>query len=124
MGTDRRVQESGQYPFFFSDAEKFFQGPEPFSSFDASTHQVTRNADALLSKRSEAVIYRKNLYTWEQALRLVASAGVAGLALFGMQGGLLAYAIIAGAVGFAITGIFGWCPMCAMVGRKLKTEGE
>jgi DUF2892 family protein len=39
--------------------------------------------------------------------------------LVGLPAGLLGYAIAAGGVIAILTGFFGFCPMCAMVGRKL-----
>jgi hypothetical protein len=30
--------------------------------------------------------------------------------------------IMVSAMGFSITGFVGWCPMCALVGRKLEME--
>jgi Protein of unknown function (DUF2892) len=70
------------------------------------------------------MFYRKNLYTWEQGLRVVVSVVVAAYGLYAYPSSMLGYAIVAGAVGFAMTGVVGWCPMCAMVGRKINTAGE
>lgn len=67
------------------------------------------------------MFYRKNIYGWEQVLRVAVSAGVVAFA--GMKlNGVVSIAVIASAVGFAITGFVGWCPACAMVGRRLKTK--
>ena len=63
------------------------------------------------------MFYRKNLIAWEQMLRVLA-----GLALVG--GGLIylpgwpGYLLAASGAFLAITGVFGYCPACAMVGRK------
>jgi Protein of unknown function (DUF2892) len=70
------------------------------------------------------MFYRKNLYTWEQALRIIVSLGAAAYGLYAYPASLLGYGIVVGAVVFALTGVVGWCPMCAMVGRKIKTAGE
>lgn len=62
--------------------------------------------------------YAKNLPIWERALRLALSAIV-------VVGALLALAppwswVVAGsALGFAVTGLVGFCPACAMLGRRL-----
>ena len=60
------------------------------------------------------MLYRKNLPGWERAMRVIGGVVmiVYGLATAGylMAG--------AGAVVIA-TGFFGFCPMCAMVGRRL-----
>ena len=61
--------------------------------------------------------YRKNLFAWEQWTRIV--AGIAMIA-----GGLLylpgwpGYAVAISGIALAVTGVFGWCPACAMIGRK------
>ena len=64
------------------------------------------------------MFYRKNVGPGERALRLAAGAAmvVGGLALLGMTPlGLL----VAGAgVMSAATGLVGFCPACALVGRK------
>ncbi|MDE5457306.1 DUF2892 domain-containing protein [Bradyrhizobium sp. CSA112] len=62
------------------------------------------------------MFYRKNLPGWERAMRSVAGVGMIAYGLLGMPAGYL----IAGAGVIAIaTGFFGFCPMCAMVGRRL-----
>jgi hypothetical protein len=70
------------------------------------------------------MFYRKNIHAWEQWMRVVASLGVAAYALYAFPGALPGYAIVASAVGFALTGLVGWCPMCAMVGRKIEAAGD
>ena len=70
------------------------------------------------------MFYRKNLYTWEQALRIVVSAMLVAYATFALPSGTLSYALIAGGIGFGLTGVFGFCPMCAMAGRRLKAANE
>ena len=68
------------------------------------------------------MIYRKNLYTWEQALRVSASLALIAYGATAMKGTILGYGLIATGVVLAITGLFGWCPMCAMFGRTLKVK--
>ena len=70
------------------------------------------------------MFYRKNIYTWEQGLRFVASLALVAYAALVMPSNTLSYVLIAGGVGFGLTGVFGFCPMCAMVGRRLKTANE
>jgi Protein of unknown function (DUF2892) len=70
------------------------------------------------------VFYRKNIYNWEQGLRIIASLALVAYATLAMPAGMLSYALIAGGIGFGLTGVFGFCPMCAMVGRRLKTANE
>jgi hypothetical protein len=71
------------------------------------------------------MFYRKNLPGWERAMRSVGGVVMIAYGLFGMPGlpgmpGTMAGYLIAGTGAVAIlTGFFGFCPMCAMVGRKL-----
>jgi len=71
------------------------------------------------------MFYRKNLPGWERAMRSVGGVVMIAYGLFGMPGlpgmpGAMAGYLIAGTGVVAIlTGFFGFCPMCAMVGRKL-----
>lgn len=66
------------------------------------------------------VLYRKNIYQWEQALRIVAGAGMAGWGLFFAEASLIGYLVAASGAFLALTGFVGWCPACAMVGRRLR----
>ena len=68
------------------------------------------------------MLYQKNIYSWESALRVIVSLAIIGYMVFAIPMSVLSYIVIAGAVGFALSGIFGWCPMCAMVGRRIKTD--
>ena len=65
------------------------------------------------------MIFRKNLPGWERMLRVVLGAILIAYGLVGPPAGPLGYAIAAGGVIAILTGFFGFCPMCAMVGRKL-----
>jgi len=64
------------------------------------------------------MFYVKNVPTWERALRVIVGLAVVAwsvLALGGMWGTVLALS----AAGIVLSGLFGFCPACAMVGRKL-----
>ena len=64
------------------------------------------------------MFYVKNVPNWERALRIVIgliAIGV-GLKIVGGTAGLL---LAAAAAGIVVSGLFGFCPMCAMVGRRL-----
>ena len=65
------------------------------------------------------MIFRKNLPGWERTMRVVLGAIMIGYGLVGLPAGPLGYAIAAGGAIAIVTGFFGFCPMCAMVGRKL-----
>lgn len=66
------------------------------------------------------MFYMKNVPNWERVLRLV--VGVIALAFAAMNWGSSSMATGIGILGavLAVTGLVGFCPMCAMVGRKLK----
>ena len=67
------------------------------------------------------MLYRKNIYQWEQWSRVLLGAAIVvwGAAFAPQPWGYLA--IVAGA-GTALTGVFGWCPACAMIGRRIKDK--
>lgn len=63
------------------------------------------------------MLYRKNLYAAEQIVRLVAGAAMIAGGLL-LVTGWLGWVLAASGLFTALTGIFGFCPACAMVGRK------
>lgn len=67
------------------------------------------------------MFYVKNVPTWERIVRVIVglSAVAAGIGLVGGPWGML---IAASAAGIAGSGLFGFCPMCAMVGRRLDKQ--
>lgn len=65
------------------------------------------------------MFYVKNVPNWERVLRLVMGLMGLGYAAMNWNGSGLAIALgLMGAM-LAVTGLIGFCPMCAMVGRKL-----
>jgi hypothetical protein len=65
------------------------------------------------------MLYVKNIPGWERAVRVLMGAGLiaASVAYFGST--TTGWAVgIAGAMA-AMSGLLGFCPACAMVGRKL-----
>jgi hypothetical protein len=70
--------------------------------------------------RSEKVdvrmLYRKNVFKWEQAARIVLGVVLADLPF--LTGVEPAFAWVVGGSMLALTGIFGFCPACYAVGRK------
>jgi hypothetical protein len=64
------------------------------------------------------MFYVKNVPMWERVLRVVAGAGgvAVGILALGGTAGILA---ALGAAGIAASGLVGFCPMCALVGRRL-----
>lgn len=68
------------------------------------------------------MLFHKNLPLWERALRSVAGLLMIAFGLLapGFAGGPLGYIIAAGGVMAILTGFVGYCPACAVVGRRLK----
>jgi hypothetical protein len=66
------------------------------------------------------MFYTQNVPNWERAIRVIISfAGAISAYHAGL--GLIVTILIAS---FSLTGFFGFCPMCAMVGRKLDKQRE
>jgi len=63
------------------------------------------------------MLYRKNLFAWEQMARIVVGAAMIVGGLWGLPG-WPGYLLAAGGLALGVTGVFGWCPACAMIGRK------
>ncbi len=65
------------------------------------------------------MFYVKNIPHWERILRI--AIGVTSLVMAAMGWGTSSLAVGAGIMGamLAMTGMVGFCPMCALVGRKL-----
>ncbi len=64
--------------------------------------------------------YAKNVPAWERIVRIVVSSAVIVFALFAHT--LMppwTWIVAASAAGFAVTGLVGFCPACAMVGRRI-----
>ena len=61
---------------------------------------------------------KRNVPAVERGLRVVAGLAGACLAFAFAAQPLGMWAGIAGGLMFAVTGLVGYCPMCAMVGRK------
>ena len=69
------------------------------------------------------MIYVKNLPVWERIARL--GIGVA-VALYGFTelGGRWGWATVAGGAGLVLTAAFGFCPACALAGRRLARQAR
>lgn len=65
------------------------------------------------------MVYVKNVPNGERVLRAVLGLSAAGAAL-ALLGGPVGWLLAASAVGLAVTGLLGFCPACALVGRRLK----
>jgi len=77
------------------------------------------NDQLLLQPKGAMTFDRKNLPGWERAMRIIAGGAIIASGLIALSAAPVGY-VIAGAGAVAIlTGFFGICPMCAMVGRRL-----
>ena len=65
------------------------------------------------------MFYVKNLHNGERVVRVLAGLAGAVLAVVGV-GGTAGWWLAAGAAGLVASGLFGFCPACALVGRRLK----
>jgi len=65
------------------------------------------------------MFYVKNVPLWERVLRVIMGLMGLGYAAISWNGSGLAIGMGLMGATLAVTGLIGYCPMCAMVGRKL-----
>lgn len=67
------------------------------------------------------MLYSKNIPGWERALRVVMGVGLVALSVWYFGSNTTGWVV--GAMGgmAMMTGMIGFCPACAMVGRKLQS---
>jgi len=65
------------------------------------------------------MVYIKNVPWQERVVRVGLSVVVAIYGLLGV-GGALGWVIVMSAAGVLLTGILGFCPACALAGRRLR----
>ncbi len=65
------------------------------------------------------MLYQKNLPGWERALRVLAAAAMIAFGLLALPGTALGWLVAASGAFVGLTGFVGFCPACAMVGRRL-----
>lgn len=66
------------------------------------------------------MFYVKNVPNWERVLRLLAGVGLLVASLMLLGGGWPGWVAGLSGVGLTLSGLFGFCPACAVVGRKLR----
>ena len=66
------------------------------------------------------MLFRKNLPAWERGLRAGAGIVLSGIGLYFFPGSLAGYGLAATGVFTALTGVVGFCPACALAGRRLR----
>ncbi|MFS2036107.1 YgaP-like transmembrane domain [Polaromonas sp. CT11-55] len=67
---------------------------------------------------------QRNLPAWERALRLGGALLLACAGLLWLPAGWPMALALAGAAGLGLTGVAGFCPACALVGRKPAAKGK
>ena len=69
------------------------------------------------------MLYPKNVPNWERAIRTIGGIILIAFALLQpLLGSLLTVVLIGSGLAAIITGFVGWCPACALVGRKIKQQ--
>lgn len=69
------------------------------------------------------MFYPINVPNWERAIRIIFGVVLIGVALIQQQFGVVgAVVLIASGVFTVATGFVGWCPACALIGRKIKQQ--
>ncbi len=66
------------------------------------------------------MFFQKNLPVWERLVRLCLGLLVAVLGYFAAPAPVMAWLGYASGAVLAVTGFIGFCPMCALAGRRLK----
>jgi hypothetical protein len=72
----------------------------------------------LAAAKGETMFYRKNMGATERALRLVAGAMMVAFAFAVLGIWPRGWLLAAGGVMVVATGMVGFCPACALVGRR------
>jgi hypothetical protein len=69
------------------------------------------------------MIYVKNVPNWERVLRVIVGLAVVAWSLV-ILGGAWGVLLALSAAGIVASGLVGFCPACAMVGRRLDKAGK
>lgn len=69
------------------------------------------------------MIYVKNLPLWERLLRIGLGMAAVVYAVL-MLNGTWGWVLTASGVAAALTGVFGFCPACALAGRRLQQREQ
>ncbi|WP_371507551.1 DUF2892 domain-containing protein [Bradyrhizobium sp. ORS 285] len=96
--------------------------PEPRTVSRLSSLYVSGASETTRLRQEVTMLYRKNVAGWESWVRLLAGAIMIACGLLGLKGMPVAYLIAGVGVMTALTGVFGYCPACALAGRKLRAE--
>jgi Protein of unknown function (DUF2892) len=84
-------------------------------------HEVTASSNAAMYLSiGEEMFFRKNLPHWERLARACAGLMVIAFSLFYPLADWIKWTAIVSGIMVIGTGFIGFCPMCAMAGRRLK----
>lgn len=61
---------------------------------------------------------KRNLPVWERAARLLAGAALGAVLVGDLTSGFVTWLAVASALTLVLTAFVGFCPACAMVGRR------
>lgn len=65
------------------------------------------------------MFYRENLPGWERGVRVAGGLGMIACGYFGLNGMPFGWLLDAAGLVTLATGFVGYCPACALAGRKL-----
>ncbi len=68
------------------------------------------------------MLYVKNVPTTERVIRVLMGLALLGGALLGLGSTTLGWVVGSMGLMAALSGLVGWCPMCALAGRKLESK--
>jgi hypothetical protein len=110
-----KPKDSGPPNFFIGRVKKFLKINEPLFELGASrSWSSTSQRDSYLM-----FFLKRNLPNWERALRIAMGVAVGWAVYSGsFSAGLLTWAAVATAATLVLTAFVGFCPACAMVGRR------
>ena len=74
--------------------------------------------DAPVGQNEEEMLYRKNIGSRQSLARIVGGVLIVACSLGGVGTTPLGLVLAASGVATLLTGLFGYCPACAAVGRK------
>ncbi len=66
------------------------------------------------------MLYPKNVPNWERFIRIALGIVLVAIAVFGANPPLQIGILLFTAAFVVVTGFVGWCPACALIGRKLR----
>jgi hypothetical protein len=77
-----------------------------------------------MRERSETMLYAKNLPAWERWSRAVIGLGLVAVGVTAQWATLTGWVLVGSGAITLLSGFIGFCPMCALVGRKLQARGR